>query len=127
VAGDVREVGGHDRGALDAGKADRGPGCTPTIQPEQHDTDGLIEARRDGKRVGLDAACAELGGLHMPSSTEAVATPHWRTPPRHRLGPPARVQRDRDPRSRVATGVAWCVDAPPGPGGASLWPRSEDF
>jgi sigma-B regulation protein RsbU (phosphoserine phosphatase) len=36
-------------------------------------TDGLTEARRDGKRFGLDAVCAELGGLNRPSPTEAVA------------------------------------------------------
>jgi hypothetical protein len=80
------------------------------LSREQHDTDGLIEARRDGKRLGLDAACAELGGLRMPSPTEAVATQHWTTSTRHRR-PAARVHYDRDPRSRVATGAAWCVDA----------------
>jgi serine phosphatase RsbU (regulator of sigma subunit) len=36
-------------------------------------TDGLTEARHDGKRFGLDGVSAALGGLHMPSPTEAVA------------------------------------------------------
>ena len=36
-------------------------------------TDGLTEARRDGKQFGLDGVRAALGGLHMPSPTEVVA------------------------------------------------------
>ncbi len=36
-------------------------------------TDGLTEARRDGKQFGLDAVCAVLRGLRGPSPTEAVA------------------------------------------------------
>ncbi|MDQ5832172.1 MAG: SpoIIE family protein phosphatase [Actinomycetota bacterium] len=36
-------------------------------------TDGLTEARHDGKLFGLDAVSAALGGLHRPSPTEAVA------------------------------------------------------
>jgi sigma-B regulation protein RsbU (phosphoserine phosphatase) len=36
-------------------------------------TDGLTEARHEGKMFGLDAVSAALGGLHRPSATEAVA------------------------------------------------------
>jgi serine phosphatase RsbU (regulator of sigma subunit) len=36
-------------------------------------TDGLTEARNDDKLFGLDGVSAALGGLHMPSPTEAVA------------------------------------------------------
>ena len=36
-------------------------------------TDGLTEARHDGKLFGLDGVSAALGGLHRPSPTEAVA------------------------------------------------------
>ena len=36
-------------------------------------TDGLTEARRDGKLFGLDGVSAALGGLRRPSPTEAVA------------------------------------------------------
>jgi serine phosphatase RsbU (regulator of sigma subunit) len=36
-------------------------------------TDGLTEARHDGKQFGLDGVSAALGGLHRPSPTEAVA------------------------------------------------------
>ena len=36
-------------------------------------TDGLTEARHDGKLFGIDAASAALGGLHSPSPKEAVA------------------------------------------------------
>ncbi len=36
-------------------------------------TDGLTEARHDGKQFGLDGVSAALGGLHKPSPTEAVA------------------------------------------------------
>jgi len=36
-------------------------------------TDGLTEARHDGELFGLDRVSAELGGLHKPSPTEAVA------------------------------------------------------
>jgi serine phosphatase RsbU (regulator of sigma subunit) len=36
-------------------------------------TDGLTEARHDGKQFGLDAVSSALDGLHRPSATEAVA------------------------------------------------------
>ena len=36
-------------------------------------TDGLTEARRDGKQFGLDGVSAALGGLRRPAPTEAVA------------------------------------------------------
>ena len=36
-------------------------------------TDGLTEARRDGKLLGLDAVRAALTGLHQASPKEAVA------------------------------------------------------
>jgi serine phosphatase RsbU (regulator of sigma subunit) len=36
-------------------------------------TDGLTEARHDGKQFGLDGVSAALGGRHRPSPTEAVA------------------------------------------------------
>jgi serine phosphatase RsbU (regulator of sigma subunit) len=36
-------------------------------------TDGLTEARHDGKLFGLDGVSAALGGLQRPSPTEAVA------------------------------------------------------
>jgi phosphoserine phosphatase RsbU/P len=36
-------------------------------------TDGLTEARRDGRLLGLDAVSAVLAGLHRPSPKEAVA------------------------------------------------------
>jgi serine phosphatase RsbU (regulator of sigma subunit) len=36
-------------------------------------TDGLTEARHDGKLFGLDGVSATLGGLHRPSPAEAVA------------------------------------------------------
>jgi serine phosphatase RsbU (regulator of sigma subunit) len=36
-------------------------------------TDGLTEARRDGKLFGLDGVSAALNGLHTPSPTEALA------------------------------------------------------
>jgi len=36
-------------------------------------TDGLIEARHEGKLFGLDAVSATLDDLHRPSPTEAVA------------------------------------------------------
>jgi serine phosphatase RsbU (regulator of sigma subunit) len=36
-------------------------------------TDGLTEARHDGKLFGLDGVSAALAGLHSPSPTEAVA------------------------------------------------------
>jgi serine phosphatase RsbU (regulator of sigma subunit) len=36
-------------------------------------TDGLTEARHDGKQFGLDGVSAALGDLHRPSPTEAVA------------------------------------------------------
>jgi serine phosphatase RsbU (regulator of sigma subunit) len=36
-------------------------------------TDGLTEARHDGKLFGLDGVRAALGGLHMPSPSEAIA------------------------------------------------------
>jgi sigma-B regulation protein RsbU (phosphoserine phosphatase) len=36
-------------------------------------TDGLTEARQDGKMFGLNGVSATLGGLHRPSPTEAVA------------------------------------------------------
>ncbi len=36
-------------------------------------TDGLTEARRDGRFFGLDGVVAALGGLHDPSPTEAIA------------------------------------------------------
>jgi hypothetical protein len=36
-------------------------------------TDGLTEARRDGKQFGLDGVRAALGGLRKPALTEAVA------------------------------------------------------
>ena len=36
-------------------------------------TDGLTEARHDGKLFGLDGVSAALGGLQKPSPTEAVA------------------------------------------------------
>jgi serine phosphatase RsbU (regulator of sigma subunit) len=36
-------------------------------------TDGLTEARHDGKQFGLDGVSAALGGLHRPSPTEAIA------------------------------------------------------
>jgi serine phosphatase RsbU (regulator of sigma subunit) len=36
-------------------------------------TDGLTEARHDGKQFGLDGVSAALAGLHRPSPTEAVA------------------------------------------------------
>jgi serine phosphatase RsbU (regulator of sigma subunit) len=36
-------------------------------------TDGLTEARHDGKLFGLDAVSAALAGLHTPAPTDAVA------------------------------------------------------
>ena len=36
-------------------------------------TDGLTEARHDGRLFGLDAVSAALGGLHSPSPKEAIA------------------------------------------------------
>lgn len=36
-------------------------------------TDGLTEARHDGKLFGLDGVTAALGGLHRPSPTDVVA------------------------------------------------------
>lgn len=36
-------------------------------------TDGLTEARRDGKLFGLDAVSAVLGSLQSPSPSHAVA------------------------------------------------------
>jgi phosphoserine phosphatase RsbU/P len=36
-------------------------------------TDGLTEARRDGKVFGLDGVSAALGGLRKPAPTDAVA------------------------------------------------------
>ena len=36
-------------------------------------TDGLTEARHDGKLFGLDGVSAALGGLRMPSPSEAIA------------------------------------------------------
>jgi serine phosphatase RsbU (regulator of sigma subunit) len=36
-------------------------------------TDGLTEARHDGKMFGLDAVSSALAGLHTPSPTEVVA------------------------------------------------------
>jgi serine phosphatase RsbU (regulator of sigma subunit) len=36
-------------------------------------TDGLTEARHDGKLFGLDGVSGVLGGLHRPSPSEAVA------------------------------------------------------
>jgi serine phosphatase RsbU (regulator of sigma subunit) len=36
-------------------------------------TDGLTEARHDGKLFGLNAVSATLAGLRRPSPTEAVA------------------------------------------------------
>jgi serine phosphatase RsbU (regulator of sigma subunit) len=36
-------------------------------------TDGLTEARHDGKMFGLDAVSAVLGGLHRSSATETIA------------------------------------------------------
>ena len=36
-------------------------------------TDGLTEARHDGRMFGLDGVSAALGGLHWPSPIEAVA------------------------------------------------------
>jgi phosphoserine phosphatase RsbU/P len=36
-------------------------------------TDGLTEARRDGKLFGLDGVSAALGELQNPSTSEAVA------------------------------------------------------
>jgi sigma-B regulation protein RsbU (phosphoserine phosphatase) len=36
-------------------------------------TDGLTEARRDGKRFGLDAVSHALGSLQRPSAADAVA------------------------------------------------------
>ena len=36
-------------------------------------TDGLTEARHDGKQFGLDGVRAALGGLHIPTPTEAIA------------------------------------------------------
>ena len=36
-------------------------------------TDGLTEARHDGKQFGLDAVSAVLAGLRRPSASEAVA------------------------------------------------------
>ena len=35
-------------------------------------TDGLTEARRDGKQFGLDSVSAALAGLERPSPAEAV-------------------------------------------------------
>ena len=34
-------------------------------------TDGLTQARRDGKQFGLDGVSAALGGLRKPAPTEA--------------------------------------------------------
>jgi serine phosphatase RsbU (regulator of sigma subunit) len=36
-------------------------------------TDGLTEARQDGKLFGLDAVSAALSGLYYPSPKEAIA------------------------------------------------------
>jgi serine phosphatase RsbU (regulator of sigma subunit) len=36
-------------------------------------TDGLTEARHEGKLFGLDGVSAALAGLHRPSPTEAIA------------------------------------------------------
>ncbi len=36
-------------------------------------TDGLTEARREGKLFGLEGVSASLGGLHAPSPSEAIA------------------------------------------------------
>jgi sigma-B regulation protein RsbU (phosphoserine phosphatase) len=55
------------------------PGCTEGSQRSTAGagvllyTDGLTEARHDGKLFGLDAVSAALGGLHRPSPTEALA------------------------------------------------------
>ena len=37
-------------------------------------SDGLTEARRDGKQFGLVGVSAALGGLRKPAPTEAVAS-----------------------------------------------------
>ena len=36
-------------------------------------TNGLTEARQDGKLFGLEGVSAALGGLHKPSPIDAVA------------------------------------------------------
>jgi phosphoserine phosphatase RsbU/P len=36
-------------------------------------TDGLTEARHEGKQFGLDGVSVALNGLHKPSPIEAVA------------------------------------------------------
>jgi serine phosphatase RsbU (regulator of sigma subunit) len=56
-----------------------GPGCIESsLRSTAHAgvllyTDGLTEARHDGKQFGLDGVRAALGGLHIPTPTEAIA------------------------------------------------------
>jgi hypothetical protein len=70
-------------------------------------TDGLTEARHDGRLLGLDAVTAELKGLHRPSPKEAVAVLRPRRV--YAAGSPGRGGRTRP--CRVATGIAGLVAA----------------
>jgi serine phosphatase RsbU (regulator of sigma subunit) len=74
---DGRELTAATQGAPLAVRAD--PGCVEGSQLLTAGagvllyTDGLTEARHDGKLFGLEGVGAALGGLRRPSPTEAVA------------------------------------------------------
>jgi serine phosphatase RsbU (regulator of sigma subunit) len=75
---DGRELTAPKQGTLLATAAD--PGCvegscrmTPGTGVLLY-TDGLTEARHDGKQFGLDAVSAALAGLNRPSPSDAIAT-----------------------------------------------------
>jgi serine phosphatase RsbU (regulator of sigma subunit) len=74
---DGRELAAATQGAPLAVRVD--PGCVEGWQRSPAGagvllyTDGLTEARHDGKMFGLEGVGAALGGLHRPSPTEAVA------------------------------------------------------
>jgi serine phosphatase RsbU (regulator of sigma subunit) len=74
---DGRELTAATQGTPLAVRAD--PGCVEGSQRSTAGagvllyTDGLTEARRDGKLFGLDGVSAALGELQNPSTSEAVA------------------------------------------------------
>ncbi|HYM56363.1 MAG TPA: SpoIIE family protein phosphatase [Solirubrobacteraceae bacterium] len=73
---DCRELLAHRQGTPLGVRAD--PGCVEGSRRSTAGagvllyTDGLTEARHDGKLFGLDGVSAALGRLHGPSATEAV-------------------------------------------------------
>ena len=99
-------------------------------------TDGLIEARRDGKLLGLDAVRAVLTGLHEASPKEAVAVLRASPPSSPTAGSPTtsasspRASPDagadgRDLPAAAAAGVrTWHTLEKRGRRGASLRPAA---